>query len=130
MVERVAVVGAGIAGLGAAMALARTGREVVVIDRDAPPPPDIETAFDTWERKGVTQLRHSHVFLGKLVSLIRDKHPRLHKMLHEAGAREFGFEIGLPPALRGHYTPAEHDRDLAFLFSRRTTLEYVMRAYV
>ena len=30
---------------------------------------NVEVAFDTWERKGVTQLRHSHVFLGKLVSL-------------------------------------------------------------
>lgn len=130
MVERIAVVGAGIAGLGAAMALARAGREVTLIDRDPPPPPSVETAFDTWERKGVTQLRHSHVFLGKLVSLIRDKHPRLHRMLHEAGARELDFETGLPLALRGKYVPAPDDRDLAFLFSRRTTLEHVMRAYV
>jgi len=130
MTERVAVVGAGIAGLGVAMALARDGREILLIDRDAPPPKNVETAFETWERKGVTQLRHSHVFLGRLVSLIRDKHPRLHKMLHDAGAREIDFEASLPPALRDKYTPAENDRDLAFLFSRRTTLEHVMRAYV
>ena len=96
MVERVAVIGAGIAGLGVAMALARDGREITLIDRDAPPPQSIETAFETWERKGVTQLRHSHVFLGRLVSLIRDKHPVLHKMLHDAGAREIEFEETLP----------------------------------
>ncbi len=130
MAECVAVVGAGIAGLGVAMALAREGREIVLIDRDPPPPANVETAFETWERKGVTQLRHSHVFLGRLVSLIRDKHPRLHKMLHEAGARELDFEVGLPQPLRGKYIPAEEDRNLAFLFSRRTTLEHVMRAYV
>jgi 2-polyprenyl-6-methoxyphenol hydroxylase-like FAD-dependent oxidoreductase len=130
MTERVAVIGAGIAGLGVAMALARADREIVLIDRDAPPPTMIETAFETWERKGVTQLRHSHVFLGCLVTLIRDRHPRLHMMLHEAGARELDFQEGLPPPLRGKYIPADGDRDLAFLFSRRTTLEHVIRAYV
>ena len=130
MTERVAVVGAGIAGLGVAMALGREGREILLIDRDAPPPKNVETAFETWERKGVTQLRHSHVFLGRLVSLIRDKHPRLHKMLHDAGAREFDFEAGLPMSLRDKYAPEEDDKNLAFLFSRRTTLEHVMRAYV
>ena len=130
MAERVAVVGAGIAGLGAAMALAGREREITVIDRDPPAPANLETAFDTWERKGVTQLRHSHVFLGCLVTLIRDKHPRLHDMLRQAGAREFDFEAALPHQLRDQYVPTAEDRDLAFLFSRRTTLEHVMRAYV
>jgi 2-polyprenyl-6-methoxyphenol hydroxylase-like FAD-dependent oxidoreductase len=130
MGERVAVVGAGIAGLGTAMALAREGREIVVLDRDPPAPANVETAFDTWERKGVTQLRHSHVFLGRLVSLIHERHPRLHMMLQAAGAREFDFEAALPPRLRAQYTPEEQDRNMTFLFSRRTTLEHVMRAYV
>lgn len=130
MTDRIVVVGAGIAGLGAAMALARADREIVVVDRDAAPPPNVETCFDTWERKGATQLRHSHVFLGCLVTLIRDKHPRLHKMLHKAGARELDCEASLPQSLRDKYVPADGDRDLAFLFSRRTTLEHTIRAYV
>lgn len=130
MGERIIIVGAGIAGLGSAMALAGAGREVTIIDRDPPPSTDIETAFESWERKGVTQLRHSHVFLGCLVSLIRKRHPRLHAMLLEAGAREMGFADTLPMQLQSKYTPAVGDRDMAFLFSRRTTLEYVMRSYV
>jgi flavin-dependent dehydrogenase len=121
MTDRIVVVGAGIAGLGAAMALARADREIVVVDRDAAPPPNVETCFDTWERKGATQLRHSHVFLGCLVTLIRDKHPRLH---------ELDCEASLPQSLRDKYVPADGDRDLAFLFSRRTTLEHTIRAYV
>jgi hypothetical protein len=64
------------------------------------------------------------------VTLIRDKHPRLHDMLHKAGAREIDFEASLPLALRDKYAPANGDRDLAFLFSRRTTLEHTIRAYV
>ena len=132
MDENFAIVGAGIAGLGTAMALAREGRHITIIDRDPPPPANVETAFETWERKGVTQLRHSHVFLGCLVALIRKKHPRLHAMLREAGAREIGFAESLPPLLRSTYNTGKdkNDADLAFLFSRRTTLEHIMRAYV
>jgi 2-polyprenyl-6-methoxyphenol hydroxylase-like FAD-dependent oxidoreductase len=130
MSDNIVIVGAGIAGLGSAMALAREGRRITLLDRDPPPSTDAETAFEKWERKGVTQLRHSHVFLGCLVSLIRARHPRLHAMLLEAGAREVGFEESLPPQLRSAYAGQAGDEQLAFLFSRRTTLEYVMRAYV
>jgi len=130
MPDNIVIVGAGIAGLGSAMALAREGRRITLLDRDPPPSTDAETAFEKWERKGVTQLRHSHVFLGCLVSLIRARHPRLHEMLLDAGAREVGFQESLPPQLRGAYAGQPGDERLAFLFSRRTTLEYVMRAYV
>ncbi|MEQ1752824.1 MAG: FAD-dependent oxidoreductase [Micropepsaceae bacterium] len=130
MAERIIIVGAGIAGLGAAMALARDGRDIVVLDRDPPPSADLETAFEAWERKGVTQLRHSHVFLGCLVSLIRKRHPRLHALLLQAGAREIGFADTLPVQLRKEYIADARDEDMAFLFSRRTTLEHVMRSYV
>lgn len=129
MAERIIIVGAGIAGLGAAMALAREDRDILVLDRDPPPSADLETAFEAWERKGVTQLRHSHVFLGCLVSLIRKRHPRLHTMLLQAGAREVGFGETLPEKLRGAYVADSNDQDMAFLFSRRTTLEHVMRTY-
>ena len=54
MTETVLVAGAGIAGLSAAMALARPGRAVTVLDRDAAPPDTgPEDAFYDWERKGV-----------------------------------------------------------------------------
>ncbi len=130
MTERILIAGAGIAGLSAAMALARADRTVTVLDRD-PPPPDLgpDEAFDAWERKGVTQLRHSHVFLGRLIKLIRERHPGLWTSLLAAGAREFTFEDALPPLLRGRYRREAGDEDLSFLFSRRTTLELTMRRY-
>ncbi len=127
---RIAVIGAGIAGLGSAMALAAPDREIFVIERDAPPPADLEVTFENWERKGVTQLRHSHVFLGKLFSLIRDRHPRLLQMLLASGVRELDFEVGLPATLRDSYKKLPGDENLSILFSRRTTLEHVMRDYV
>lgn len=130
MTQTVLVAGAGIAGLNAAMALAAPGREVVVLDRD-PPPPDTspEEAFYDWDRKGATQLRHSHVFLGRLVKLIRERHPRLWSELLAAGAREFTFEDGLSPAMKAKYKFQPGDEDLSMLFSRRTTLELIMRRY-
>jgi 2-polyprenyl-6-methoxyphenol hydroxylase-like FAD-dependent oxidoreductase len=130
MPENIIIVGAGIAGLGCAMALAQEDRTITLLDRDPPPSTDMETAFEAWDRKGATQLRHSHVFLGCLVSLIRKKHPQLHRMLLRAGAREVGFAESLPLQLRDIYVAASGDEEMSFLFSRRTTLEYVMRAYV
>jgi 2-polyprenyl-6-methoxyphenol hydroxylase-like FAD-dependent oxidoreductase len=51
-------------------------------------------------------------------------------MLTAAGVRELDFEIGLPSPLRGSYVKAPGDENLSILFSRRTTLEHVMRDYV
>ncbi|HKD21198.1 MAG TPA: hypothetical protein VKB71_04260, partial [Rhizomicrobium sp.] len=128
--ETVVVAGAGIAGLGAALALSDGTRQVTLVDRD-PPPPDAspEEAFLTWERRGATQLRHSHVFLGRLTTLIRQRYPQLMEELLAAGARIFTFEEGLPPPLRGQYVRVPGDEDMALLFSRRTTLELVMRRH-
>ena len=126
----VLVAGAGIAGLGAALALGDT-RRVTLVDRDrAAPLDDAEDAFAHWERRGATQLRHSHVFLGRLTTLIATRYPALLKELTDCGARIFTFEDGLPPPLRDGYTQRPGDEDLSILFSRRTTLELVMRRYV
>ena len=78
MTEQVLIAGGGIAGLGAALALGGGARAVTILDRDPPPPhASAEQAFYAWERKGATQLRHSHAFIGRLTSLIRDRYPDL-----------------------------------------------------
>jgi len=128
--EHILVAGSGIAGLGAALAFGDGKRRVTLVDRDhAAPAGDAEDAFQNWERRGATQLRHSHVFLGRLTTLIRDRHPQLLRELLDSGARLFTFEDGLPPTLRPGYRPKQGDTELAILFSRRTTLELVMRRY-
>ncbi|MFC3069872.1 FAD-binding oxidoreductase [Phenylobacterium soli] len=130
MTERVLVIGAGMAGLWTALALAPTGREVIVLDRD-PPPPDggPDEAFETWTRRGVGHLRHSHAFLARLRLLIRDQHPALLQELLDAGCRELRFEDGLTELHRKAFTPKAIDGDLVILTSRRTTLELVIRRY-
>jgi 2-polyprenyl-6-methoxyphenol hydroxylase-like FAD-dependent oxidoreductase len=131
MAERVLVIGAGMAGLWTALALAPTGREIVLLERD-PPPPDggPDAAFDGWARRGVGHLRHSHAFLARLRLLIRDEHPELLAELMAAGCRDLTFEGGLTDIHKRSYTPDPVDRDLAVLTSRRTTLELIMRRYV
>ncbi|HSM97241.1 MAG TPA: hypothetical protein VLT91_14455, partial [Rhizomicrobium sp.] len=128
--EKILVAGAGIAGLGAALALSGETRDVILLDRD-PPPPDTspEEAFTQWERRGATQLRHSHAFLGRLTSLIRDRYPDLMRELLAEGTRLFNFAEGLPPTLEKKYVAEPSDADMTLLFSRRTTLELVMRRH-
>lgn len=129
MTERIVVIGAGMAGLASALALSQPGRDVIVLDRDPAPGGNVETAFQDWERKGVTQLRHSHVFLGRLFCLLRDKYPDLLASLKVAGAREWTFADGVPKSLKDEYAPKASDADLTILFSRRTTFEFLIRKY-
>ena len=69
------VVGAGIGGLAAALALSRAGFEVVVIERDdTPMPDDVEGAFE-WDRRGAPQVRHTHGFPALIRVMLRDRYP-------------------------------------------------------
>ncbi len=131
MSEKVLVIGAGMAGLWTALALAPTGRRVTILERD-PPPPDggPDAAFDDWARRGVGHLRHSHAFLARLRLIIRDQHPKLLEELMAAGCRDLPFEGGLTDQHKRNYKPSPQDKDLAVLTSRRTTLELVIRRYV
>jgi 2-polyprenyl-6-methoxyphenol hydroxylase and related FAD-dependent oxidoreductases len=131
MSGRVVVIGAGMAGLWTALELAPAGWEVVLLEKDPPPPEgDPDAAFEAWRRRGVGQLRHSHAFLSRLRIMIRDRHPALLAALKAAGCRDLDLEGALTAQHRARYRPSPLDEDLITLTSRRTTLELVMRRYV
>jgi 2-polyprenyl-6-methoxyphenol hydroxylase-like FAD-dependent oxidoreductase len=131
MSERVLVIGAGISGLCAALALGPTGREVIVLERDGDPPVgDADDAFRDWNRRGVGHLRQSHAFLARLGKIIKADHPKLREAFLEMGVRELGFEGMLSPVQKQNYKPAPGDAEFTILTSRRTTLELVIRRYV
>src|SRR6476469_10484706 len=90
------VIGAGVAGLGSALALSRSGHRVTLVERDATPlPADPDAAFE-WDRRGAPQVRHSHDLLARLRNLLRDRYPDVLADLHDAGVTEIRFPDLLP----------------------------------
>lgn len=124
-VARIAVLGAGIAGLAIALSAGRNGHEVVLVERDdTPMPADAHEAFD-WNRRGAPQVRHSHAFLARLRNLLRDRHPDVLAALYDAGATPMDFVAMLPEGM--DRTPMPGDEDLIAIACRRTTFEWVLR---
>lgn len=106
---RTAVVGAGPTGLYTAIALARRGHQVTVIDRD-PGPPDT----GRWPRRGVMQFHHPHFFHQQVLAALQAEMPEVVDALVAAGA--------VPATL-----PDQPDR-VAGLRCRREVFERVLRA--
>ena len=124
---RVIVIGAGIGGLGTALLLARGGHDVTVLERDDTPlPTDVEAAF-AWSRRGAPQVRHSHAFVSRFRSVLRDHAPDVLSQLLAAGVVE--HEMGTMLAMLGLPDGFEAD-DFTILASRRTTVEWVLRRAV
>ncbi len=122
----IVVVGAGVAGLGSALALGRAGHAVTVVERDATPlPEDPDSAF-WWDRRGAPQVRHSHAFLARLRNLLRDRHPDVLRALLDAGATELPFTEAMPDTIDDP-SPQPGDEDLVALACRRATFEWVLR---
>jgi choline dehydrogenase-like flavoprotein len=88
-VADVVVLGGGPAGLAAAMLLGQQGLEVVVLDRDGPPPVDPETAWDSWDKKSVGQFRLVHIIQPGGRSLIEERLPAVLGELQAVGALRF-----------------------------------------
>jgi flavin-dependent dehydrogenase len=121
---RVVVVGAGIGGLGAALALSRTGHRVTLVERDDTPlPATVEAAFD-WDRRGAPQVRHSHGFAARLHQILRVRFPDVVDDLRAAGVVEHDLGAMLPAELHGQLD------DLTVIAARRTTYEWVLRRAV
>src|SRR5215471_3374372 len=127
----VIVIGGGMAGLATALSLKNSGRQVVIIERDDPPPSiPPERAFDSWKRPGVPQLHHTHIFLARLRTILRDDHPELLRELDAVGIKASSIDQILPPSLIDRYEAAPGDDDFLHLWGRRATLEYVLRRHV
>jgi 2-polyprenyl-6-methoxyphenol hydroxylase-like FAD-dependent oxidoreductase len=118
-----------VSGLASALALARAGRTVTLLERDDTPlPATAHEAFD-WDRSGAPQVRHSHAFLARLRNLLRDRYPDVLGDLLGAGATEIRFTERLPPTLVDR-SPHDGDDELVGLACRRSTFEWVLRRCV
>ncbi|MCB0997983.1 MAG: FAD-dependent oxidoreductase [Ilumatobacteraceae bacterium] len=125
--QDVAVVGGGMAGMLAALMLARDGHRVTVFERDDTDlPATADEAFDGWDRRGVPHARQSHALLGRLRKILTTWAPDVLDELLAQGATELTFERVLPPEISDR-TPRPGDEDLVVLCCRRLTIEWVLR---
>jgi len=126
----IAVVGAGMAGMMAALFLARDGHRVTVFERDDNELPDsADEAFEHWNRAGVAHARQSHALLARLRSILRRHAPDVLEELQRNGATELTLDRLLPPSIQDR-SPREGDDELVLLCCRRLTIEWVLRRAV
>lgn len=125
----VVVVGGGVSGLSTALKMGRQGHRVTVLERDNTPMPESADEAFFWDRRGAPQVRHSHAFLARLVTLMRQHEPDVLERLYLAGAAEIRFGDDLPDTMTG-YSPEPADSELNMLTCRRTTFEWVLRRTV
>jgi 2-polyprenyl-6-methoxyphenol hydroxylase-like FAD-dependent oxidoreductase len=124
MSQRVVILGGGIAGLGAAIALARQGYPVTLIERDPAPPVDRDQdPFLTWERRGVPQFRLPHGFSARARNVLAAHAPDVLHRLRADGIEEINLFKRLVPSEL--WQPS--DDEFTQLWARRPTFELALR---
>jgi flavin-dependent dehydrogenase len=126
---RVSVIGGSVAGLAAALFLARRGHRVVVLERDADPTPPTVAAAGRWHRRATPQAAHSHAFLARGRSVLAAEAPDVLHALDDAGVRSAVLTRALPPQLEG-FTAEPGDDELVVINARRSVFEWVLRRAV
>ena len=122
----VVVVGAGLAGLGAALALGRRGRQVILCERDpAPVPTGIEEMWTAWPRPGTPQAHLLHIFQPRFCREMRTHAPDILDRACAAGALPFNSSTRRPGG-----DPLPEDRELDALYCRRPIMEGLLRQAV
>jgi phytoene dehydrogenase-like protein len=85
----VVVLGAGLAGLSASLAFARSGRRVLLLERDGPGVTGgADRLFECWDRPGIAHFRQPHNFLALGRQVLLDRAPDVLDDVLALGARE------------------------------------------
>ncbi len=123
---KIVIAGGGMCGMAAAMMLADDGHEVTVLERDAaPPPPDVGSAFDGWDRRSVAQFGLAHFLQPRGTSILKEQLPTAYELLSDNGGYHWNlvkFLLGLQPDA----SIGPDDDRFGLLTGRRSTLEWAL----
>jgi 2-polyprenyl-6-methoxyphenol hydroxylase-like FAD-dependent oxidoreductase len=119
----VTVLGGGVAGLSAAVMMARDGHRVTLVERDEF---DIGPAEDAprWHRKGIPHFLQPHAFIPRGRAELREHLADVYTTLLEVGA----YNVDIRPKIPGPARPG--DEDLQYLAVRRPVIEWALRRAV
>jgi 2-polyprenyl-6-methoxyphenol hydroxylase-like FAD-dependent oxidoreductase len=117
----IVVLGGGVAGLAAALALGRDGHRVTVVDRDDLGVGEPLEALE-WGRHGVPHFQQPHAFTPRGRKELLTAFPDVYEALLAAGAGD----LDLRPRIRGRETRPD-DAELAFVAARRPLIEWALR---
>lgn len=122
--SKIVVIGAGVVGLATALMLQRQGHDVTVLERDkeaAPGSPD--DAWETWDRRGVTQFRQAHFFHAAGCRVLESLLPDVKEALVGAGGHAFNMLALMPPTIEDR-EPRPGDERFVTVTGRRPVIEY------
>jgi 2-polyprenyl-6-methoxyphenol hydroxylase-like FAD-dependent oxidoreductase len=118
--RKIAVLGAGTAGLATALILARDGHAVTLVERDVVGASSPASAF-TWKRDGISHFLQPHAFIPRGRRELMEHFPDVHASLMREGAHDVDVRRKLPgPAEPG-------DEVLQYMGVRRPLIEWGLR---
>jgi 2-polyprenyl-6-methoxyphenol hydroxylase-like FAD-dependent oxidoreductase len=124
---RVVVAGGSLAGTVTSLLLARSGHDVVMLDRDRiEPAADVEVASDSAFRATAPQIVQPHGVLPRCRELLMQWLPDVYADMLAAGVSEATLPTQMPPTLEDR-TERPGDERLALLLGRRSTVDWVLR---
>ena len=121
--SKAVVIGAGPVGLAAAMLLAKHDVDVVVLDRDQAAPGTLDEAWDTWERRSVTQFRQVHFLQPRGRALLEEHLPAVVEQLIANGAVRFNVIEDLAKCLPDGPGDLDYSKFVTYTTCRRPIIE-------
>lgn len=126
---RIVIAGGSLAGLSAALFLARSGCAVTVLEADDSPTPSAMPREDRWFRRGTPHSSQAHNFGSGFLREYRRRAPDLIEQLVTGGSILRTVDELLPPTLTDR-SPQPGDEELEVLSARRPFVEWTLRRLV